>query len=199
VQESAATIQALNQARGAALGGTGGLSHDQAVAAQHDTGAALGGTGGLSHDQAVAFQHDTGVALGGTGGLSHDQAVAAQHQAAIASPPPVQESAATIQALSQAAGAALLRAAQTGEVGVREQAMRAIVMIQPPETTQAFAAAMKDASADVRMVASAGWMKAAAVPADVISALAEAWRASEVQVRSNAAPARARQRRRMAP
>ena len=33
----------------------------------------------------------------------------------------------------------LLRAAQTGEVGVREQAMRAIAMIQPPEILQAFA------------------------------------------------------------
>src|SRR4029077_11350863 len=37
-----------------------------------------------------------------------------------------------------AAGGALLRAAQTGEVGVREQAMRAIAMIQPAEATQAF-------------------------------------------------------------
>ena len=37
-----------------------------------------------------------------------------------------------------AAGGPLLHAAQTGEVGVREQAMRAIAKIQPPETAEAF-------------------------------------------------------------
>ena len=46
---------------------------------------------------------------------------------------------------AEAAGGPLLHAAQTGEVSVREQAMRAIAMIQPPETTQAFVAGLKDA------------------------------------------------------
>ena len=91
-----------------------------------------------------------------------------------------------------AAGGPLLRAAQTGEVSVREQAMRAIAMIQPPETTQAFAAGLKDACGDIRMVASAGWMKAAAIPEEAIPALVEALRDPEVQVRANAAHALAR-------
>ena len=98
-----------------------------------------------------------------------------------------------------AAGGPLLRAAQTGEVSVREQAMRAIAMIQPPETTQAFAAGLKDACGDIRKVASAGWMKAAAIPEEAIPALVEALRDPEVQVRANAAqragPARRLSRR----
>ena len=91
-----------------------------------------------------------------------------------------------------AAGGPLLRAAQTGEVSVREQAMRAIAMIQPPETTQAFAAGLKDACGDIRKVASAGWMNAAAIPEEAIPALVEALRDPEVQVRANAAHALAR-------
>ena len=91
-----------------------------------------------------------------------------------------------------AAGGPLLRAAQTGEVSVREQAMRAIAMIQPPETTQAFAAGLKDACGDIRMVASAGWMNAASIPEEAIPALVEALRDPEVQVRANAAHALAR-------
>ena len=87
-----------------------------------------------------------------------------------------------------AAGGPLLHAAQTGEVSVREQAMRAIAMIQPPETTQAFAAGLKDACGDIRMVASAGWMNAAAIPEEAIPALVEALRDPEVQVRANARP-----------
>ena len=91
-----------------------------------------------------------------------------------------------------AAGGPLLRAAQTGEVSVREQAMRAIAMIQPPETTQAFAAGLKDACGDVRKVASAGWMNATSIPEEAIPALIEALRDPEVQVRANSAHALAR-------
>jgi len=87
------------------------------------------------------------------------------------------------------AGSPLLRAAQTGEASVREQAMRAIAMIQPPETTQAFVAGLKDACGDIRMVASAGWMNAAAIPEEAIPALVDALRDPEVQVRANAANA----------
>lgn len=88
-----------------------------------------------------------------------------------------------------AAGGPLLRAAQTGEACVREQAMRAIALIQPPETAQAFAAGLKDACSDIRKVASAGWMKAAAIPEEAISTLVEALRDPETQVRANAAHA----------
>ena len=91
-----------------------------------------------------------------------------------------------------AAGGPLLQAAQTGEVSVREQAMRAIAMIQPPETTQALAVGLKDASPDIRTVASAGWMNAPAIPDEAIPALLEALRDPEVQVQANAANALAR-------
>jgi HEAT repeat protein len=91
-----------------------------------------------------------------------------------------------------AAGGPLLHAAQTGEVSVREQAMRAIAMIQPPETSQAFAVGLKDACADIRTVASAGWMNAAAISEQAVPALIEALRDPEVQVRANAANALAR-------
>jgi HEAT repeat protein len=108
----------------------------------------------------------------------------------------VQRSAA--QALSKlgpaaaAAGGPLLRAAQTMEVTVREQAMRAIAMIQPPEAGTAFGSGLKDADGEIRKMASAGWMKAAAIPEEVIPALVEALRDPEVQVRANAAHALAR-------
>ncbi|HWY85804.1 MAG TPA: HEAT repeat domain-containing protein, partial [Gemmataceae bacterium] len=91
-----------------------------------------------------------------------------------------------------AAGGPLLRAAQTMEVTVREQAMRAIAMIQPPEAGAAFASGLEDADGEIRKMASAGWMKAAAIPEDVIPALVEALRDPEVQVRANAAHALAR-------
>ena len=61
------------------------------------------------------------------------------------------------------AGGPLLHAVQNGVVSVREQAMRAIAKIQPPETAEAFTAGLKDACGDVRMVASAGWMNATAI------------------------------------
>ncbi|WP_197491208.1 HEAT repeat domain-containing protein [Planctomyces sp. SH-PL62] len=91
-----------------------------------------------------------------------------------------------------AAGEALLRAARTAEVGVREQAMRAIAMIQPPEAVEAFAVGLKDAATEVRILASAGWINAEAVPAEAAPALIEALRDPEVRVRANAAQAMAR-------
>ncbi len=85
------------------------------------------------------------------------------------------------------AGGPLLHAARTGEVGVREQAMRAIAKIQPPETAEAFAVGLKDACGDVRRVASAGWMNATAIPEGAIPALVEALGDPEIQVRANCA------------
>jgi HEAT repeat protein len=90
------------------------------------------------------------------------------------------------------AGGSLLHAARTGEVSVREQAMRAIAVIQPPETTEALAAGLKDACGDIRKVASAAWMNATAISEEAIPALIEALRDPEVQVRSNCAHALAR-------
>ena len=88
-----------------------------------------------------------------------------------------------------AAGPDLLRAARTAEAAVREQAVRALAMIQPPEAVEAFVAGMKDASADVRLLASAGWMKMHAIPDDAVAALVDALRDPEPQVRANAAHA----------
>jgi HEAT repeat protein len=90
-----------------------------------------------------------------------------------------------------AAGAALLWAAQTGAEEVRDQAMRAIARVQPPETAQAFLIGLRDASADIRKVASGGWIKAA-IPEEVVPALVETLRDPETQVRANAAHALAR-------
>jgi HEAT repeat protein len=90
------------------------------------------------------------------------------------------------------AGAALLRAARTGEVAVREEALRAVAMIQPPEAAEAFTGGMTDASPEVRKVASAGWMKAAEIPEAAVPVLVEALRDPEVQVRANAAHALSR-------
>jgi HEAT repeat protein len=87
------------------------------------------------------------------------------------------------------AGAILLRAVRTGEAEVREQAMRAVVMIQPPEAAEAFAAGMADPVPEVRLIASAGWIKAQTVPEEAVPVLVDALRDPEVQVRANAANA----------
>ncbi len=79
-------------------------------------------------------------------------------------------------------------AAQTMEVSVREQAMRAIAMIQPPEADTAFASGLKDADGEIRKMASrvdeCGDHRRLPIPA-----LVEALRDPEVQVRANAANA----------
>ncbi len=91
-----------------------------------------------------------------------------------------------------AAGGPLLQLVRSGVVGVREQAMRAIAKIQPPETAEAFAVGLKDASVDVRTVASAGWMNATAISEHAIPALVEALDDPVSQVRANCAHALAR-------
>jgi len=58
----------------------------------------------------------------------------------------------------------LLLAIRTGEVSVREQAMRAMALITPPEILEAFTGGLEDASGDIRKVASGGWMKATLIP-----------------------------------
>jgi HEAT repeat protein len=70
---------------------------------------------------------------------------------------------------------------------VREQAMRALVMIQPPEAKEGFTLGLIDPVPEVRLVASAGWIKAASVPSDVVPALIQALRDPETHVRANVA------------
>jgi HEAT repeat protein len=116
--------------------------------------------------------------------LAEDDSAAVQSYAALA-----------LGKLGSAAGEAgkqLLRVAQTGEVRVREQAMRAIARIQPPEATEAFAVGLKDASVDVRVLASAGWVNAEIIPDEAVPDLMEALRDPEARVRANAAAAIAR-------
>ncbi len=91
-----------------------------------------------------------------------------------------------------AAGPALLQAVQTAEAEVRNQAIRAVAVIQPPEAAEAFLAGMKDAVADIRKTASAGWMNAAEVPDSAVAVLVQALSDPEPQVRANAANALAR-------
>jgi HEAT repeats len=65
-------------------------------------------------------------------------------------------------------------------------------MIQPPETTEALTAGLKDACGDVRIVASAGWRNETGISEEAIPALIEALSDPEVRVRANAAHALAR-------
>ncbi|MBL8797442.1 MAG: HEAT repeat domain-containing protein [Planctomycetia bacterium] len=93
---------------------------------------------------------------------------------------------------ASSAGEALLRAAQTGAADVREQALRAIAIIQPPQTAAALTLGLKDASSEIRKVASGGWMKASEIPDDATAALIECLRDPEAKVRANAAHALSR-------
>jgi len=88
---------------------------------------------------------------------------------------------------ARSAGPALLRATRAGEAGVREEAMKAIVRVRPPEAEEAFLIGLRDPSADVRLVASAGWVKADAVPESAAKGLLDALKDPESQVRANAA------------
>jgi HEAT repeat protein len=90
------------------------------------------------------------------------------------------------------AGPSLLQVARTGEAAVREQAMKALAMSQPPEAPGAFVAGLKDPSPEVRRIASAGWMKADSVPDVAVQPLVDALRDPETQVRANAALALSR-------
>ncbi len=85
------------------------------------------------------------------------------------------------------AGPALVRAAQTQEVTVREAALRALVLIQPPEAPAAFLAALQEDHPDLRMIASAAWHNATVVPPEAAPGLLEALNDPESQVRANVA------------
>lgn len=94
---------------------------------------------------------------------------------------------ARVGAAAVTAGPTLLRAALTGEIAVREQAMRALAVVQPPEAEEAFVSGLKDACPTVRLIASAGWTNAAAVPERAVAGLVDALLDPESQVRANAA------------
>jgi HEAT repeat protein len=85
-----------------------------------------------------------------------------------------------------AAGPALIHISKTGEVSVREQAMRAIALILPPESIAALVAGLKDPNGAIRTVASEGLVKAAEIPPEIVPDLIDALNDPEVQVRTNA-------------
>jgi HEAT repeat protein len=89
---------------------------------------------------------------------------------------------------ARAAGEPLLRTLQTGDTSLREQVLRAVALIQPPEAATAFMAGLRDNDAQNRKLASAGLMKAEGdVPAEVLPLLLESLKDPDLQVRSNAA------------
>jgi HEAT repeat protein len=83
------------------------------------------------------------------------------------------------------AGPKLLELVKTGEEDVREQAIRTIALIQPPEGGEAFLTGLRDPRSDIRVLASAGLIKATQIPGEAASALVEALRDPEVRVRAN--------------
>jgi HEAT repeat protein len=93
---------------------------------------------------------------------------------------------------AQTAGPHLMHAVQTGDAAVREQAMRAVVLIQPREASRVFGVGLKDAQEEVRKLASAGLMKVNDIAPEVVPELVEALRDPNIQVRSNAAHALSR-------
>ncbi len=85
------------------------------------------------------------------------------------------------------AGPWLLKATQTADVEVREAALRAIALIQPPEATEAFLAGLRSAQPQIRRLAAAGLIKMPDISAEMVPALVEALCDPEVLVRANAA------------
>ena len=85
------------------------------------------------------------------------------------------------------AGDELARIALSGDAEVREAAMRALAVLQLPESVGAFVAGLRDDEAEVRKIASAGLLKANKVPDDDVATVIEALRDPETRVRTNAA------------
>jgi HEAT repeat protein len=90
------------------------------------------------------------------------------------------------------AGSTLVHAAKTGEATVREQALRALALITPPEAASAFLAGLLDTRDDIRKIASAGLLKLADVPNEAVAVLIDSLRDPDVQVRANVARVLAR-------
>jgi len=117
--------------------------------------------------------------LAGLGQLLRDEAEGAQLAAA--------------QALGQlgpdaaAAGADLQFAMQRGTSAVREQVMRAMAQVMPPEAPATFLAGLSDLDPGVRLLASAGLVRVAPLPADALPALVEALKDSDPRLRGNLA------------
>lgn len=87
----------------------------------------------------------------------------------------------------------LLLILQRGSARVREQALRTLLQVEPPELLGACLAALHDADEGVRRLASAGLVLAAPLPNDALPPVVEAMKDSDAQVRSNLAMVLAKQ------
>lgn len=85
------------------------------------------------------------------------------------------------------AGADLARVALTGDVELRQAAMRALAILQPEEAVSAFLGGLRDAEAEVRKMAAAGLQKVGRVPDDGMGVVIEALRDPDIRVRTTIA------------
>ncbi len=89
--------------------------------------------------------------------------------------------------IATGAGADLALVASTGDVELRQAAMRAMAILEPEEALGAFLVGLHDAEADVRKVASAGLQKLGRVPESGIDVVIEALRDPDIRVRTTIA------------
>lgn len=90
---------------------------------------------------------------------------------------------------AQSTVAMLLDAIQGSDAAVREAALRAVVFIQGPEAFAGFMLGQRDDDPSIRVLASAGWRKAHAIPEQAIPLLIQALHDPEYRVRANVAHA----------
>jgi HEAT repeat protein len=83
------------------------------------------------------------------------------------------------------AGELLVNVLRRSGAALREQVLRALALIQPPEAAAAFLSALHDPDAEVRRWASAGLLKCEALQADALPALVQGLKDPDVQVRAN--------------
>lgn len=90
-------------------------------------------------------------------------------------------------AQARAVAPQLLALIETGTTGLREQALRSLVQIEPADGFAVFAEALKDPEPGVRRLASAGLLKLKDLPPEVILLLPDGLSDPDVQVCSNMA------------
>jgi HEAT repeat protein len=95
--------------------------------------------------------------------------------------------------VATSAGPALLIAASRGTEEVREHALRALALVQPPEAVAAFRAALTDSRSENRKIASAGLLKLTSIPDELQQDAIAGLRDVEARVRANIAGLLARQ------
>jgi HEAT repeat protein len=92
------------------------------------------------------------------------------------------------------AGPTLLQATLQADEEVRENALRALALVQAPEAATAFRAGLTDPRAEIRKIASAGLMKLQTISEDAFPEVIQGLRDPESRVRANAAGILAKQK-----